>query len=117
VLPSGVQPFLQTESRVFAYRITRSLPASRTLNQRNNSLMSQTKETTNDGSNLITKDAPQSKTGSRYQLSIVAGLRAKQLMRGALPRVEADLRRRRNTSIAIEEVKQGRITFKTTVEV
>lgn len=78
--------------------------------------MSQTKETTHNGSGLITEDARQSKTGSRYQLSIVAGLRAKQLRSGAHPRIEADLRRRRNTSIAIEEVRQGRITFTTTAE-
>lgn len=79
--------------------------------------MTQSKQTTNYSDSVVVEDAQQSKTGSRYQLSIVAGLRAKQLMRGALPRVEADLRRRRNTSIAIEEVRQGRITFKTTVEV
>ena len=53
---------------------------------------------------------------SRYRLIIVAALRAKQLQRGARPRIEADPRRRRNTSIAIEEVKQGRINFTDTVE-
>jgi DNA-directed RNA polymerase subunit K/omega len=73
--------------------------------------MPQSKQTTNDGSILIAGDARQTKTGSRYQLSIVAGLRNKQLGRGALPRIEADLRRRRNTSIAIEEVRQERITY------
>ena len=48
---------------------------------------------------------------SRYQLIIVAGLRSKQLVRGSLPRIEADPRRRRNTSIAVEEVKRGLVPF------
>jgi DNA-directed RNA polymerase subunit K/omega len=78
--------------------------------------MPQSKQTTNYGGSLVASDARQTKAGSRYQLSIVAGLRNKQLGRGALPRIEADLRRRRNTSIAIEEVRQGQITFTTTAE-
>lgn len=48
---------------------------------------------------------------SRYQLIIVAGLRSKQLVRGSLPRIEANPRRRRNTSIAVEEVKRGLVAF------
>jgi len=48
---------------------------------------------------------------SRYQLIIVAGLRSKQLVRGSLPRIEADPRKRRNTSIALEEVKRGLVVF------
>jgi len=50
---------------------------------------------------------------SRYQLIIVAGLRSKQLVRGSLPRIEADPRKRRNTSIALEEVKRGLVVFAT----
>ncbi len=48
---------------------------------------------------------------SRYRLIIVAALRAKQLQRGATPRISADARRRRNTSIAIEETKLGLVPF------
>jgi DNA-directed RNA polymerase omega subunit len=48
---------------------------------------------------------------SRYQLIIVAGLRSKQLVRGSLPRIEADPRKRRTTSIALEEVKRGLVPF------
>lgn len=48
---------------------------------------------------------------SRYRLIIVAALRAKQLQRGATPRIGADTRRRRNTSIAIEETKLGLVPF------
>ena len=48
---------------------------------------------------------------SRYRLIVVAALRAKQLQRGALPRIVADPRKRRNTSIAIEETKLGLVPF------
>lgn len=48
---------------------------------------------------------------SRFRLIIVAGLRTKQLLRGSKPRIEADNGRRRNTSIAVEEVKRGLVNF------
>ena len=53
---------------------------------------------------------------SAFRLIVVAALRNKQLTRGALPRIGADPLRRRNTSIAIEEVKRGLVQF-TTAEV
>lgn len=48
---------------------------------------------------------------SRFRLIIVAGLRTKQLLHGSTPRIEVDAKRRRNTSIAIEEVKRGLVHF------
>ena len=48
---------------------------------------------------------------SRFRLIIVAALRSKQLLRGSRPRVTPDPLRRRNTSIALEEVRQGLVTF------
>lgn len=48
---------------------------------------------------------------SRFRLVIVAAQRSKQLMRGALPRIEADPKRRRTTTIALEEVKLGLVSF------
>ena len=48
---------------------------------------------------------------SRFRLIIVAGLRTKQLLHGSKPRIEADKGRRRNTSIALEEVKRGLVDF------
>jgi DNA-directed RNA polymerase subunit K/omega len=42
----------------------------------------------------------------------LAGLRSKQLLRGAQPRIQADPLRRRNTSIALEELKRGLIPFR-----
>lgn len=49
---------------------------------------------------------------SRFQLVILAGLRSKQLLRGAQPRIAVDRLKRRNTSIALEELRRGVIPFK-----
>ena len=53
---------------------------------------------------------------SRYRLIVVAALRSKQLLHGSHPRIEADPRKRRNTSIALEEVKRGLVPFTTNNE-
>ena len=53
---------------------------------------------------------------SRYRLIVVAALRSKQLQRGASPRIAADPLKRRNTSIALEEVRRGLIQFETVDE-
>lgn len=52
---------------------------------------------------------------SHFRLIAVAALRSKQLLRGARPRIDADPLRRRNTSIALEEVKRGLVPFTITV--
>ena len=48
---------------------------------------------------------------SRFRLIVVAAQRSKQLQRGSRPRIGTDPNRRRNTSIALEEVKQGLVPF------
>ena len=48
---------------------------------------------------------------SRFRLVVVAAQRSKQLQRGARPRIAADAKRRRHTSIALEEVKLGLVPF------
>jgi DNA-directed RNA polymerase omega subunit len=48
---------------------------------------------------------------SRFRDVVVAGLRARQLLRGSKPRIEPDPNKRKNTSIAREEVRRGLITF------
>lgn len=53
---------------------------------------------------------------SRYRLIIVAALRSKQLQRGASPRIDADPRKHRSTSIALEEAKRGLVPFTFTDE-
>ena len=48
---------------------------------------------------------------SKFRLIVVAALRSKQLLSGSAPRIDADPLKRRNTSIALEEVKQGLVNF------
>jgi DNA-directed RNA polymerase omega subunit len=50
---------------------------------------------------------------SRFQLVLLAGRRSKQLLRGAHPRIPADPLKRRNTSIALEELRRGLVPFTT----
>lgn len=48
---------------------------------------------------------------SRFQLVLLAGRRSKQLFNGAHPRIPADPLKKRNTSIALEELRQGLVPF------
>jgi DNA-directed RNA polymerase omega subunit len=48
---------------------------------------------------------------SRFRLIVVAALRAKQLFDGAKPRIEVDIARKKNTSIAMEEVRRGLVHY------
>ena len=67
--------------------------------------------TTHNGFSHISNEEVWPGVDSRYRLIVVAALRAKQLLRGSVPRIEVDPRRRRNTSIALEEVKRGLVPF------
>jgi DNA-directed RNA polymerase omega subunit len=49
---------------------------------------------------------------SRFQLVLLAGRRSKQLLHGARPRIPADPLKRRNTSIALEELRRGLLAFR-----
>lgn len=48
---------------------------------------------------------------SRFRLIVLAGLRSKQLLRGATPRILADPLKRKNTTIALEEFRRGLVGF------
>ena len=48
---------------------------------------------------------------SDFRLVIVAALRTKQLLHGATARIAPNPLRRKNTSIALEEVKRGLVPF------
>jgi DNA-directed RNA polymerase omega subunit len=74
-------------------------------------LMKRTDQATHNGFSHISNEEEWPGIDSRYHLIVVAALRSKQLQRGALPRIEVDSRRRRNTSIALEEVKRGLVPF------
>jgi DNA-directed RNA polymerase omega subunit len=73
--------------------------------------MPRTDQATHNGFSHISNEEVWPGVDSRYRLIIVAALRSKQLLRGSLSRLEIDLQRRKNTSIAIEEVKRGLVPF------
>jgi DNA-directed RNA polymerase omega subunit len=75
--------------------------------------MLRTDQATHDGFSHISNEEMWPGVDSRYRLIILAALRSKQLLRGSLSRLEADPQRRKNTSIAIEEVKRGLVRFTT----
>jgi DNA-directed RNA polymerase subunit K/omega len=52
------------------------------------------------------------KTNSVFMGINIAGLRCKQLSRGAHSRLAADTLKHKNTIIAVQEVKQGLVAFK-----
>ena len=72
--------------------------------------MKVTDKTTRDGLKAIIDDEWPG-IDSKFRLIVVAALRSKQLLNGSAPRIDADPLRRRNTSIALEEVKQGLVNF------
>jgi DNA-directed RNA polymerase omega subunit len=73
-----------------------------------------TRETTRD--NAVVEDVNGEQwpgIDSTFRLIVVAALRSKQLLHGARPRIKAEPLRRRNTSIALEEVRRGLVSFST----
>ncbi len=48
---------------------------------------------------------------SIYRMIVVAGLRSKQLVRGARPKITVDPSCKRNITIALEEARRGLIRF------
>lgn len=73
--------------------------------------MAVTKKSSNGGDGAMAGTQLWPGIDSHFRLIIVAALRSKQLMRGSLARIEADPLRRRNTSVALEEVKRGLVSF------
>ncbi|PYS51627.1 MAG: DNA-directed RNA polymerase subunit omega [Acidobacteria bacterium] len=73
--------------------------------------MSRTDQSAHEGFSHISNEEQWPGIDSRYRLIVVAALRSKQLLRGARPRIDADPLKRRNTSIALEEVKRGLVPF------
>lgn len=48
---------------------------------------------------------------SKYRMIILAAQRSKQLQRGALPRVDMDIRKTKPTRIALKEFKDKKVNF------
>ncbi|NNE99786.1 MAG: DNA-directed RNA polymerase subunit omega [Pyrinomonadaceae bacterium] len=56
------------------------------------------------------------KIDSKYRLILLAAQRAKQIQRGALPRVDMDPRKVKPTTIAREEFEKKKVNFEFTKE-
>ena len=52
-----------------------------------------------------------STSNSIFRGIVMACLRSKQLIKGATPRIDANPKKRKSTTIAIEEIKQGLVSF------
>lgn len=48
---------------------------------------------------------------SKYRMIVLAAQRSKQLQRGALPRVDMDIRKSKPTRIAMRELDKGKVNF------
>lgn len=48
---------------------------------------------------------------SKYRMIILAAQRSKQLQRGAIPRVDADIRKTKPTRIAMREFENRKVNF------
>ena len=51
---------------------------------------------------------------SKYRMILLAAQRAKQLQKGAHPRVTTDIRKAKLTRVALEELSQDKIKFEIT---
>jgi DNA-directed RNA polymerase omega subunit len=63
----------------------------------------------NDGGEKLRK---WQKKDSNFELIMAAVQRCKQLTNGAVPRLNADTKKRRNTYIALEEITSGLVTYR-----
>jgi DNA-directed RNA polymerase subunit omega len=48
---------------------------------------------------------------SKYRLILLAAQRSKQLQKGAVPKINADVRKTKATRIALEEINQRKVDF------
>lgn len=56
-----------------------------------------------------TKPTPE--IDSKYRMIILAAQRSKQLQRGALPRIDVDMRKNKPTRVAMRELNDGKVDF------
>lgn len=68
------------------------------------------REVTTDPVEFDPKDIPD--IDSKYRLILLAAQRAKQLQRGADPRVDLDARKIKPTTIALEEFDDKKVNFR-----
>ena len=75
--------------------------------------MPATQNTTSKRFGAAKADPQRSGMDSDFRLVILATLRTKQLLHGAAARIAPNPLRRKNTSVALEEIKRGLVHFST----
>ena len=75
--------------------------------------MPATQNTTTKRTSTTQAGPDRSAMDSDFRLVIVAALRTKQLLHGATARIAPNPLRRKNTSVALEEIKRGLVHFST----
>lgn len=70
-------------------------------------------QSTHNGFSHISNEETWPGIDSKFRLIVVAALRSKQLLRGSRPKIEVEQRRHKTTSLALEEVKRGLVSFTT----
>ena len=75
--------------------------------------MPATQNTTTKRTSTTQAGSDRSGMDSDFRLVIVAALRTKQLLHGAMARIAPDPLRRKNTGVALEEIKRGLVHFST----
>ncbi len=75
--------------------------------------MPATQKTTSKRFSSTKADPQRTRMDSDFRLVIVAALRTKQLLHGAAARIAPNPLRRKNTSVALEEIKRGLVHFST----
>ncbi|SRR6266851_2473945 len=93
------------------HAVKRLIGLTTTESREKQTLMARTQKQNGNGPSGAASEGTWPGIDSRFRLIIVAGLRTKQLLHGSKPRIEVDKKRRRNTSIALEEVKRGLVPF------
>lgn len=72
--------------------------------EENEELNAETTET-----NVETKEIPE--IDSKYRMIILAAQRSKQLQRGAVPRIDVDMRKNKATRVAMKELNEKKVNF------
>lgn len=65
--------------------------------------------TENEGEELA--EQPIQDIDSKYRMIILAAQRSKQLQRGAIPRIDVDMRKNKPTRVALREIKENKVPF------
>ena len=74
-------------------------------------MVDETNETDENAETEVEEIIDPPEIDSKYRMIILAAQRSKQLQRGAIPRVDMDLRKSKSTRIAMREFQEKKVNF------